>query len=136
MLGADPRRYNRPKVNEVAAVVINLSASTTDGREFLIYHNDGRLRSVRESHAAFLPLRFPLLIPFGRHGWHYYIPLGLESSRDLFSLDPVEQQAARMEAQGEFAALQISTYPSRVTMLTLHFPSHGRARPGRICQGV
>ncbi|KAL9936302.1 hypothetical protein V8E36_005144, partial [Tilletia maclaganii] len=60
---ADPRRYNRPAVGEVAMIVPDLSTSTHDGRDILLYYNDGRLRSVRESHASFLALRFPLLIP-------------------------------------------------------------------------
>ncbi|CAD6979927.1 unnamed protein product [Tilletia controversa] len=64
--GPDPRRYNRPTAAEVAAVVVNLSPTSTSGRDIIITYNDGLRRHVNEQHRSFLALRFPILNPYGQ----------------------------------------------------------------------
>ncbi|KAE8244021.1 hypothetical protein A4X13_0g6849 [Tilletia indica] len=91
--GPDPRRYNRPTASEVAAVVVNLSSTSTAGRDIVITYNDGPLRRVNENHPSFLALRFPILNPYGHFGWHQKIPLG-DAPQTVFSADPEIHRAA------------------------------------------
>ncbi|KAE8189004.1 hypothetical protein CF336_g5924 [Tilletia laevis] len=93
--GADPRTYNRPSVSEIAALIVTPSGSDFDvaPRDIVVRYRSGDIRRVSHLHAAFLPLRFPVLIPYGHFGWHDAIPLG-QSPRELFSADPVVAAAA------------------------------------------
>ena len=95
-----------------------------DGRDILLYYNDGRLRSVRESHASFLALRFPLLIPYVHFGWHYYIPLGRDSPRDLFSTDVAVKQAALEDPRSESShhRAPLSSLQTRTVHLMTYLP--------------
>ncbi|KAE8223141.1 hypothetical protein CF319_g3776 [Tilletia indica] len=94
--GNDPRTYNRPSVSEVAALIVTPSGTPFDiaSRDIVIRYRAGEIRRISHLHAAFLPLRFPVLIPYGHFGWHDAIPLGADSPRTLFSADPTLAAAA------------------------------------------
>ncbi|KAE8254486.1 hypothetical protein A4X13_0g3408 [Tilletia indica] len=93
--GADPRTYNRPSVCEVAALIVTPTGSdfAIAPRDILIRYQSGDIRRISHLHASFLPLRFPILIPYGHFGWQDAIPLGL-GPRALFSTDPATAAAA------------------------------------------
>ncbi|KAE8251462.1 hypothetical protein A4X13_0g3984 [Tilletia indica] len=124
--GPDPRRYNRPTAAEVAAVVVNLSASSTSGRDIVITYNDGPLRRVNEHHPSFIALRFPLLNPYGHFGWHQQIPLGRDSPQALFSADPDVHQAALEHPDTVFGRGRGGSY--RVSLEQFH-AYHLHVRP-------
>ncbi|CAD6943624.1 unnamed protein product [Tilletia controversa] len=93
--GADPRTYNRPSVSEIAALIVTPSGSDFDvaPRDIVVRYRSGDIRRVSHLHAAFLPLRFPVLIPYGHFGWRDAILLG-QFPRELFSADPAVAAAA------------------------------------------
>ena len=68
---SDHRRYNRPTANEVAAILPGAEDTTETGpRDLIIEYRTGRLRRISELHSAYLPLRYPILLPYGEQGWH------------------------------------------------------------------
>jgi hypothetical protein len=78
---SDLRRYNRPTASEIAVLIEDderfndpqmLSATETTGcRDIIIQErNNGKLHRISELHSLYCPLRFPLIFPYGEHGWH------------------------------------------------------------------
>ncbi|CAD6937370.1 unnamed protein product, partial [Tilletia laevis] len=92
--GADPRTYNRPRASEIAALILHDAHTAPRGRDIIFYYKDGPLHRICELHPAFLPLRFPLLIPYGHFGWYPYIPLGQDTPRAIFDADQAVARAA------------------------------------------
>lgn len=73
----DFNRYNRPHAREVAILVENgSSVHERFERDIVIHLRHGGLQRVAEDHSAFLPLRFPLILPFGSQGWTRDLPTG------------------------------------------------------------
>lgn len=72
----DPRLYNRPTAAEIAVVMAGDGTQLQRGRDIIIQtRTNGRLRRVSELHSSFLPLRFPLIRPYGEQGWNDRIAL-------------------------------------------------------------
>jgi hypothetical protein len=42
-----------------------------DRRDIVIQERDGCLKSVSELRSDYLPLRYPILFPYGEQGWEY-----------------------------------------------------------------
>ena len=70
----DPRRYNLPTASEVGVIIGRDLSDVNATRDLIIEHRGGPLKRISELHSAYLPLRFPLLYPFGEPGWHLKIP--------------------------------------------------------------
>lgn len=65
------RTYNRPIVNEVAAIypsTYNLECST---RDIVMYKEDGRLLRISEFHRMYDSMSYPILFPYGDNGFHF-----------------------------------------------------------------
>lgn len=71
--GQDPRRYNRPIVSEVAALIPSVPGETS-GRHIVMQNVAGGLQYINEYEACYFPLRYPLLYPRGESGWSRNIP--------------------------------------------------------------
>ena len=70
-LHLDPRRYNRPTVHEVAAILVGSDANPTIGpRDIIIQSRGGNLKRISDLHSSYFPLRYPLIFPYGTSGWH------------------------------------------------------------------
>ena len=81
--GNDPRRYNLPTANEVGVILPGEDVFQGDHRDIIIhlrpqhYHNQQdhhdhlQLHRISEGHAAYAPLHYVLLFPFGEPGWYY-----------------------------------------------------------------
>lgn len=69
----DPRRYNLPTASEVGIIISDLPKVNAT-RDLIIEYRGGELKRISELHSAYLPLRFPLLFPYGEPGWHPKIP--------------------------------------------------------------
>lgn len=65
--GADLRRSNRPRTNEVAAIL--LDDNGTEQFDIVLHARNGDLRSIPDMHPAYDPLHVPLLFLYGEHGW-------------------------------------------------------------------
>lgn len=78
--GMDQRRYHLPIANDVIAILPD-EYSEPSVRDVLLYHRnaDGTpsqaITRVNRTHAAYFPLQYPLLFPYGTPGWHYSMPL-------------------------------------------------------------
>jgi hypothetical protein len=66
--GCNPKRYNQPTVDEVAAIVQG-SRDVIGKRQFLLHQMDGDLRKISDMSSAYLPLRYPLSFPHGEQQW-------------------------------------------------------------------
>jgi hypothetical protein len=80
----DPRLYNRPTASEIAVLIedddpftdpnILTSTETTGRRDIIVQQrNNGKLHRISEMHSLYCALRFPLMFPYGEHGWHPYL---------------------------------------------------------------
>jgi hypothetical protein len=81
--GNDPRRYNIPTADEVGVILPGDEDFQGDYRDIIIhlrpqyYHNprDGQqhlqLQRINEGHAAYTPLHYVLLFPYGESGWYH-----------------------------------------------------------------
>ena len=82
ILQADPHKanrstHNKPTSDEVAQVLLNVSAEGAGpiDRDIIVETKEGGLQRVPYWHVAYMPLRYPILFPFGEAGWHRSIPL-------------------------------------------------------------
>lgn len=69
----DSRRYNRPTAAEVAAIMPGTGEQPVDRREIVLHSRAGRLKRISELHSAYLPLRYPVIHPFGEQGWSLFL---------------------------------------------------------------
>lgn len=73
----DPRTYNRPTSDEVAVAWEGDSDNPLEipeAKDVLIEAKSGERYSVPYWHPAYMPLRYPLIFPFGEPSWHSEIP--------------------------------------------------------------
>lgn len=81
--GNDPRRYNLPTADEVGVILPEQNDFQGDFRDIIIhlrpqhYHSTHdnqehlQLHRINEGHAAYAPLHYVLLFPYGEPGWYY-----------------------------------------------------------------
>ena len=82
--GADRRRENLPTSNEVTAIIPNKYTAASRRDLVLTVREGGRdrpqIRTVNVTHAAYMPLHYVLLFPYGDPGWHYGLQLRNDNS--------------------------------------------------------
>jgi hypothetical protein len=78
----DPRTYNMPQIDEVAALVVGDIGDGEDGRDIVVRKSDGFLKRLHETHAKYIPLQYPLLFPFGEDQYQENIPLNSLTTTD------------------------------------------------------
>ena len=88
----DPRRYNRPTADEVAAIIVRPENDDEPlDRDIIIQHrNTGQLQRISQHSPSYIPMRYPLIFPHGEEGWHPLIPL-----TDINLMDNVNLHACR-----------------------------------------
>lgn len=69
----DGRQYIRPTVNEIAALIVGDGSESGVNRDFVVQKLDGQLQSFNETHPSYMPLQYPLLLPYGTDGWRMSI---------------------------------------------------------------
>jgi hypothetical protein len=79
--GKDPRRYNKPTADEVAAIIPIGGASTYVRDITLKRRSDGEWQRIPHTSSKYLPLMYPLLFPNGEDGWFPDIPMASRSVR-------------------------------------------------------
>ncbi|KAI5407593.1 hypothetical protein KIW84_053737 [Lathyrus oleraceus] len=63
-------QYNLPTVEQVATIIVGCDADSMDyGRDINVIRCDGNLKKVQESKGYYDNLQYPVLFPFGTHGW-------------------------------------------------------------------
>lgn len=92
--GADRRRENLPTSTEVAAILPNEFGEASRRDIILAIRNPSvngpQLKQVHVTHAAYMPLHYVLLFPYGDYGWHY--DLHLRERRGARSRTRLEQR--------------------------------------------
>jgi hypothetical protein len=87
--GKDPRRYNRPTADEVAAIIPIGGASTYVRDITLKRRSDGQLQRIPHTSSKYLPLMYPLLFPNGEEGWFPDIPMANQHVRPSRRVPPL-----------------------------------------------
>ncbi|GAU49645.1 hypothetical protein TSUD_407820 [Trifolium subterraneum] len=63
-------QYNLSSASQVAAIIVGGDdESIQSGRDINVIRHDGRLKKVQETKGYYDPRQYPLLLPFGTHGW-------------------------------------------------------------------
>jgi hypothetical protein len=70
----DPRVYNRPTAREVAALIPTANDGQYGLRQVVLERKSGQLSYLNEARADYLPLRYPILYPYGETGWCQNFP--------------------------------------------------------------
>lgn len=73
----DPRTYNRPTSDEVAVAWEGDAddlLGMPEAKDVLIEAKSGERHKVPYWHPAYMPLRYPLIFPYGEPSWHNAIP--------------------------------------------------------------
>lgn len=63
----DRRRYNLPTADDIAVI---LPGQNKEPRDIVLRQRAGPLHRISDLHPAYVSLQYPLLFPFGEHGWH------------------------------------------------------------------
>ncbi|XP_072069493.1 uncharacterized protein [Arachis hypogaea] len=69
---ANQPQYSLPTASQVAAIIVSDDIETMvrgRGRDIKVQTHAGNLRRIQEFVAHYDPLQYPLLFPFGTHGW-------------------------------------------------------------------
>ncbi|XP_057432625.1 uncharacterized protein LOC130725408 [Lotus japonicus] len=85
--GKDPRTYNLPTCDEIAALIIGDFDNIEVGRDIIV-KKDGVLSRIHETHTSFIPLQYPLVFSYGEDGWQEDIPLSGVSASTSTRLKP------------------------------------------------
>ncbi|XP_057734375.1 uncharacterized protein LOC130949752 [Arachis stenosperma] len=70
----DPRIYNYPSCDEVAALIVGDFESSDCGRDIIVQSTSGQLQRIYETHALYLPLQYPFIFPYGEDRYQLNIP--------------------------------------------------------------
>ena len=65
----DPVQYNLPTTDQLAMLVVGDFSLETFKRDIIIQTKSGNPRHISSLHPAYMPLQYPLLFPFGEHGF-------------------------------------------------------------------
>ncbi|XP_072087869.1 uncharacterized protein [Arachis hypogaea] len=67
---ANQPQYSLPTASQVAAIIVGDDIETmVRGRDIKVQTHAGNLRRIQEFVGYYDPLQYPLLFPFGTHGW-------------------------------------------------------------------
>ncbi|EGF98840.1 uncharacterized protein MELLADRAFT_40611, partial [Melampsora larici-populina 98AG31] len=72
----DVRTYVRPSASEVAMIVGGGGDIGENNRDIILHSVDGGFKRVSKRHTGYLPLRYPVLFPWGQAGYdkNYRVP--------------------------------------------------------------
>nr|GEZ35492.1 helicase-like protein [Tanacetum cinerariifolium] len=66
--------YNTPTVSEVAALITNDFGDSIAIRDIMVDNKDKGPKRISKLHPSYMDLQYPLLFPYGEHGFHEKIP--------------------------------------------------------------
>ena len=62
------RVYNMPNVPEIDALIVG-DFHPGSKRDIIVETQNGELQRIHELHPSYLPLQYPLLLPYGEYGY-------------------------------------------------------------------
>eukprot|EP00794_Sanderia_malayensis_P017121 gene17121-biopygen14740 len=113
------RRYDNPAASEIAAIYSTKDGAAPDPSErtMHVHRRDSYLIHINATNPTADPLTYPLLFPFGEHGWgttitkppsaHSKIPVD-QPQRCHTRVTPSQFYAYRIQVQQHFSALHLS----------------------------
>eukprot|EP00794_Sanderia_malayensis_P021270 gene21270-biopygen16304 len=92
-------RYHSPAAAEIAAIYSTKDGAAPDPNDRIVHiqRHDGYLIDIKATNPAAHPLTYPLLFPFGEHGWGTAISR-LPSARTQIPADQAERCHTRVTA--------------------------------------
>jgi hypothetical protein len=104
----DQRRYNLP-VDENFAAIIPAAEEGARYRDIIISNRDGSLQRITESSPIYLPLRYPLLFPFGERGWYFQMQAApAPSTRPPDDVIDVDEETQPQRGRGAGGSTKVS----------------------------
>lgn len=100
--GQDRRRYNTPTSDEFAVIIPGNQPPET-GRDIVLRLKGNGLHRISDLHPAYAPLQYPLIFPFGEHGW--------SPDLKLRQKDDLTAESTERLSQTRHAAFQIHYRP-------------------------
>jgi hypothetical protein len=70
--GHDIRTYVRPSSTEVAMVIGNDGEIGSGERDIILTSTSNKWERISDLHTGYLPMRYPLLFPYGQQGYDSY----------------------------------------------------------------
>ncbi|OAV95193.1 hypothetical protein PTTG_26736 [Puccinia triticina 1-1 BBBD Race 1] len=84
--GSDPKRYNKPTVDEIA-VVVEGEGDIIKERQILLHRKNGILQMISNMHSSYFPLWYPLFFPRGEQQWDSLYQAWTRGGRKVGSLE-------------------------------------------------
>lgn len=79
----DQRVYNKPLVDQVAAIWIDgNNPNIPFDRDIIVHEHSGNKHRVKHYYGCYDPLQYPLLFPNGEAGWHQGIQKQHKAQKD------------------------------------------------------
>ena len=79
--GADKRQANLPTSQEIAIIIPDEYTDAGCRDIVLAERNSNAFTTINPNNAAYMPLHYVLLFPYGEHGWHWALQLRNEDGR-------------------------------------------------------
>ena len=144
----DPRRYNRPAADEVAAIIVQSENDDEPlDRDVIIQHqHTGELQRISQHSPCYMSMCYPVIIPHGEEGWHPLIPLADINLADNVNLQVRHRTHINSESEDDSDAQDAPRHgrggSKRVSLSQYHaFQLHKRdgifsplLHAGRLCQ--
>jgi len=100
--GKDPRTYNRPTTDEVAAIIPVGGASTYIREITLKRRSDEGFQTIPHTSRSYIPLMYPLLFVHGEDGWHPNIPMAGNVAQRNRRIDDFDMDDNDNSGRGRF----------------------------------
>lgn len=81
------KTYNKPRPEDVAALVPGTESLDDKPRHIILHRKDNKLLHITDLSTAYLPLRYPLMLPFGSQQWddNYVSPTANTNNKRKFT---------------------------------------------------
>ncbi|EGG11656.1 uncharacterized protein MELLADRAFT_59634 [Melampsora larici-populina 98AG31] len=77
------KTYNKPRPEDVAAIVESSETLDEKPRHIILHRKNNKLKHITDLSTGYLPLRYPLMLPFGSQQWddNYVSPTAKQNNK-------------------------------------------------------
>ena len=105
-VGDDPRRYNLPRVGEIAAVFVGENGEPPFERDIVVHPRGDELRHISILSGNCDPMVYPILFPYGEPGWRPGMDhLAEKRTAKRNYMNMLEFYAFRLSVRNEFSSI-------------------------------
>ncbi|KAG2738560.1 hypothetical protein P692DRAFT_20676686, partial [Suillus brevipes Sb2] len=102
----DQRRYNLPRVSEIAAVIPGDGTEASDSRDVVLHRRAGPLQRIHDGHRSYVCLHYVLFFPHGEDGWHWDLKMHQPDKANPKRLSQARYYAYRLfDREAEFSTI-------------------------------